>query len=399
MSVMAEISEAGVTGQYPTVQRFYSLDALRGVAALCVVFFHWRHFFYTGTTPGDFNMAELPFSDWIFILYTKGWLAVDLFFCISGFVFYWLYSGKISEHAFPTGKFVLLRFSRLYPLHLATLLLVASAQFLMLKVDGSYFVTEYNDTKHFMLNLLFASSWGFEDGYSFNAPAWSISVEIVLYAAFFIICRLLGVRAILLVSITAASFLLVQAFDFPIARGLSSFFLGGCIYLIYQSVIMLPRADVIIGRIVGVGALVWLITLAFIFLKIDLDQAAFNAMPALERFGGILHWSMQRAENAWPIMVLFPMTVLSLALIETRRGSLGKRIAYLGDISYSSYMLHFPLQLAFAGTVSWLSIDGSIYYSPWFMLLFFIVLLSISSASYKYLEMPAQNYLRQFRVK
>jgi peptidoglycan/LPS O-acetylase OafA/YrhL len=398
MSLMAEISEAGVTGQYPTVQRFYSLDALRGVAALSVVFFHWRHFFYTGATPGDFNMAELPFSDWLFILYTKGWLAVDLFFCISGFVFYWLYSGKISEHAFPAGKFVLLRFSRLYPLHLATLLLVASAQALMMKVDGSYFVTDFNDTKHFMLNLLFASSWGFEDGYSFNAPAWSVSVEIVLYATFFIICRLFGARIILLVALTTASFLLVQAFDFPIARGLSSFFLGGCIYLIYQSVISLPRADAIIGRIVGLSVLVWLITLAFIFLKIDLEHAVLKAMPILERFGGILHWIIQRAENAWPIMVLFPMTVLSLALIETRRGSFGKWVAYLGDTSYSSYMLHFPLQLAFAGTVSWLSIDGSIYYSPWFMLLFFITLVLISSASFRYFEMPAQNYLRRISL-
>ncbi|MBY0445501.1 MAG: hypothetical protein K2Q15_09875 [Burkholderiales bacterium] len=61
-------------------KRFYSLDALRGIAALCVVFWHWQHFFFAGTTAGKFDLERLPFSDGLSLLYTKGWLAVDLFF-------------------------------------------------------------------------------------------------------------------------------------------------------------------------------------------------------------------------------------------------------------------------------------------------------------------------------
>ena len=62
------------------------------------------------------------------------------------------------------------RFSRLYPLHFATLLFVAAA-FLAF---GPYIYE--SDAYHFVLNVLLASSIGFEKGYSFNGPSWSISV-------------------------------------------------------------------------------------------------------------------------------------------------------------------------------------------------------------------------------
>lgn len=97
----------------------------------------------------------------------------------------------------------------------------------------------------------------------------------------------------------------------------------------------------------------------------------------------------------WPVMVLFPMTILSLALIETRRGSLGKRVSFLGDISYSSYLLHFPLQLLFSALVAKFSGNDSVYYSSWFMGLFFAVLITISLGSFRYFELPSQRFLRQ----
>lgn len=97
----------------------------------------------------------------------------------------------------------------------------------------------------------------------------------------------------------------------------------------------------------------------------------------------------------WPVMVLFPLTILALALAETRRGTLGKRISFLGDISYSSYLLHFPLQFLFFAVISSLTTDRSIFYAPWFMVLFFAALLSISFCSFHYFELPAQRFLRQ----
>jgi peptidoglycan/LPS O-acetylase OafA/YrhL len=103
------------------IERFYSLDVLRGVAALGVVLWHWQHFFFVGSRLGAYDASQAPLYSLAFIFYDKGWLGVDLFFSLSGFVFFWLYSARISEGSISTGRFAWLRFSRLYPLHLLTL--------------------------------------------------------------------------------------------------------------------------------------------------------------------------------------------------------------------------------------------------------------------------------------
>ena len=89
---------------------------------------------------------------------------MDLFFALSGFIFFWLYAEAITERRVSAREFFVLRFSRLYPLHLATLLAVAAEQTLFLHLTGRYFVYGGNDGYHFLLNLGMASSWGFERG-------------------------------------------------------------------------------------------------------------------------------------------------------------------------------------------------------------------------------------------
>lgn len=81
--------------------------------------------------------------------------------------------------------------------------------------------------------------------------------------------------------------------------------------------------------------------------------------------------------------------------METRKGTLGKRFSFLGDISYAVYLIHFPLQLLFYVIVGWFAFNQSIYYEPWFMGLFFIILILISLCSYHFLEKPLQVFLRK----
>jgi peptidoglycan/LPS O-acetylase OafA/YrhL len=364
--------------------RFHSLDALRGIAALSVVFWHWQHFFYTGIDPGDFDLARLPLSRLLHLLYTQGWQAVDLFFTLSGFIFYWLYSRRVAERHISTGQFALLRFSRLYPLHLATLLLVALGQYWMLRERGSFFVYSVNDVRSFFLNLLFASSWGIERDFSFNGPAWSVSVEVLLYALFFAYCRFLPIRASILAVSSLFGFFVVENYLFEVGRGVCSFFAGGCAFLVYQAIIASRRVGAITKWIAGGAVGAWAIT--FIVRHFPALVLYFDAGTR-----GIILGAMAM----WSVIVLFPLTILALALAETHRGTLGKRISFLGDISYSSYLLHFPLQFFFFAVVTSLTTDRSIFYAPWFMLLFFVVLLSISFCSYRYFELPAQTLLRR----
>ena len=52
-------------------QRLYSLDVLRGLAALSVVFWHWQHFFYSGTAPGVVEVEKQPLYSCSFSFYDK----------------------------------------------------------------------------------------------------------------------------------------------------------------------------------------------------------------------------------------------------------------------------------------------------------------------------------------
>ncbi len=387
-----------------TIERFYSLDVLRGIAALSVVFWHWQNFFFLGTKPVPSPVWRLPLAEWgLFVLYSKGWLAVDLFFSISGFIFFWLYSRRVAEGTISPGRFALLRFSRLYPLHFATLLIVAIGQLWLMSAGGSYFVFQNNDSKHFLLNLFFASSWGMERGYSFNGPSWSVSVEVLLYALFFICCRLLPVRAIVLALISAAGFFVVQKYYSPIGRGIGSFFLGGCVFLAYQAIIASRCAATLTKWACNLMIVAWVATIVLVLFpnEVTLSVLSLRSVPLLWRFDASFQWCIQAVPGAWPAMVLFPLTILSLALIETRRGPFGKQVSFLGDISYSFLLLQFPLQLLLSVMVARFAANSSVYsysayYTPWFMCLFFAVLLVVSLVTFRYFEVPVQRFLRLY---
>lgn len=88
----------------PQPARLYSLQALRGVAALLVVIFHaaaiWREISGTTGFPGFWD---------------RGWVGVDLFFVISGFVMVWV-AGDRTPGLRSAGRFLFDRATRIYPL-------------------------------------------------------------------------------------------------------------------------------------------------------------------------------------------------------------------------------------------------------------------------------------------
>src|SRR5580698_4126689 len=199
--------KTGQPGRAGGLKRLYSLDALRGLAALSVVFWHWQHFYaLTGDWQQGWDRASQPFYGLFRPLYDAGWAAVDLFFALSGFVFFWLYGGAIAARAVSGARFSLLRFSRLYPLHFATLVLVALLQFWFRQRTGQYLIFDSGDWQRFTAGLLMAQQWlpPTEEQF-FNGPAWSVSIEVLLYILFFFFCRtgLARPRNMLLVALAA----------------------------------------------------------------------------------------------------------------------------------------------------------------------------------------------------
>ncbi len=377
--------------------RFYSLDVLRGFAALSVVCYHWRHFLITTDDIEHALAVQQPFYRILQPFYNEGWRAVDLFFCLSGFIFTWLYAAPIRERQISAWSFGVLRFSRLYPLHFATLLLVLGLQLLIIRQTGSPLVYKLNDAYHFVLNLFFASSWGLERGPSFNGPVWSVSVEIVLYAVFFTTCflglhRWWSLLTLLILSVIAYALGLHP----EIARGLNSFFLGCLSFHVFKAVNARRPSAAALTVLTTVCGLVWL-AVGVIWYTHALTSSfqTYIADHPGTSLGRLTRFVQMFETHAMFDFAAFPLTVITLALVESHRGTLGKRIAFVGDVSYSSYLLHFPLQaivFLIAGYAGW---STQIYLHPATFILFFAALVGMSLLSFHAFERPAQSLIRR----
>lgn len=345
-------------------QRLYSLDALRGIAALSVVLWHWQHFFYVGASPQGFEAARQPLFSMLTLFYTHGARAVELFFCISGFVFFWLFSEKISSKNMSITDFFVDRFSRLYPLHLVTFLIVAVLQYLYLRHHPFYFVYQFNDYYHALLNIFLAPAWGFEQGFSFNGPVWSVSTEVLLYAIFFLISLTKAMRFILVPGLIVLGVCMFPGMP-KLTVGLVTFFSGGAAFLLLgQSLRYLgPQKTFLLTLAVALS--VWIYVL----------QGPLSTVFVVTA-------------------VAFPASIAALVSLELCKPGFAKPLAFLGDLSYSSYLVHFPLQIVFAMTFDALGFQRAVFYNVWMLVLFSAVLIPLSFVSHKMLEVPSQRYIR-----
>lgn len=351
------------------------------MAAIAVVLWHWQHFFYVGgRLSAEYRTDRLPLYSLLHLFYDYGDRAVQLFFSLSGFVFFWLYAHAVSSGTLTLRTFALQRVSRLYPLHLLTFLSVAVMQPWYHRVVGEDFVFLYNDAYHFFLNCVMLAGVAQGTQLSFNGPSWSVSVEIVLYMIFFLYCAATRPRLPGQLVAAGVGFVLIAHFRSTVGNGVGSFFLGGAAYSI-SSRLSLKEATRTLEKafIVAIG-LLWLALFAC--------PPGVLAAPALVSL---------RVSAETVGIGLFPATILALVLAESAWPRLFERTARLsklGPISFSIYLIHFPLQLAIMiGVVhGWL--DDSVFFSKASLAVFFVVAISLSLASHYFFEMPAQRRLR-----
>ncbi|HEY2445864.1 MAG TPA: acyltransferase [Rhizomicrobium sp.] len=372
-------------------RRLYSLDALRGVGALAIVVWHWQHFYaISGTWQEGWSHAAEPLYPFLKPLYEEGWVAVDLFFAVSGFVFFWLYLEPVARREIGVGTFARQRFSRLYPLYLATLLVASAMQILFFHATGSWFIFDANDWRHFVTSLFLVQQWLPPDELqSFNGPAWAVSIEVLLYIVFFIAVRagLRGVKGTLLIALSGA---IVFFWDGQIGRGIMGFFFGGVTYYAVRWLSSQKNATAVARFAIAAAIAAWVLAVVEIYL--GPIQLLFARMP--QPLAGFF------AGHEYPIFmmafifVVSPLTLAALALHEEVFGGAWSRLTFLGDISYSTYLIHFPMQLALALLALKLGWTPQSFQSIAAMMAFYGVLILLGWLAYARFERPLQALIR-----
>ena len=374
--------------------RLHSLDALRGAAALSVVCWHWQHFQLLGTArltwppvSGHIDYAREPFYPLLRLFYERGFEAVDLFFVISGFIFFWLYQAKLASRALSLRDFAALRFSRLYPLHILTLLMVAAMQFAHHHLTGQFFVYSANDPLHFVMQLLFLQD--LDPNASFNGPTWSLSVEVFMYGLFCVLAWLGALRSAIAPIVLIAVGMLLHATSSDLARGMCGYFAGGAAYRLFERLNGSARRRTYLSLFAIVCAMGWGVVLLDTYTDRSVSAAAAAALPA--------NW-LRLFSYAY-LYGLAPATVVTLSLHENSSGHRYANLAWLGEISYSTYLLHFPMQLALALLVAVGLVDVAAARSGPAMILFFAVLIAVSLFAFRAFEAPAQTKLRSLLIR
>ncbi len=346
------------------MKKYYSLELLRFLSSMSVLIYHYRHFYspLNILSVDKFNTANnsLPFSKFLGVIYEYGFYGVHIFYVISGFVFAHVYLKIRDETSFK--EFSINRLSRLYPLHFATLIVVALLQIAFLTNYENFQFDYINNFFHFFLQIFFISSWGFESGLSFNGPIWSVSIEIGIYLIFFILINLIKkyeLKIIVLINI-----LLI----FVDKSGLSSLFLD-CARLFFSGVLIYY---LLISKLNFIMLLA--ISLILLFFSFVGNFKTFLFCPAL---------------------ILF---FLSFENFITK-DKIKNNFITLGNWTYALYLLHVPLQLIIILILEKFFDYQDIYSNHLFFILYLILLLIFSHLVFNFYEKPLNKFFRKLFLK
>lgn len=319
------------------------LTGARGLAAWAVVLYHLRR-----------SIDGLPAP--VAAVFAKGYLAVDFFFLLSGFVIWLAWHDRVGGE---TWRFWQKRVARIWPLHLAmlggavALALLAAARG---RPDPAFPWAELP------LHLLLVQQWGTTSALHWNDPAWSISAELAAYLLFPLLVRtadwrrwstpaLVAIAAAILLAlhlVMAAPTLGTDIARFGVVRCLTEFATGTIVAALY-----LRGGNTRIPLVLGLTLL----------------AAAIAGAPET-------------------LVVPAAFAALLLALAGHAAGPLAARPLYwLGEISYATYLLHF---------VAWKAVK-LLLPTPlaplWVVALYLLAVLIGSHLLYRGLERPAQAWV------
>jgi peptidoglycan/LPS O-acetylase OafA/YrhL len=333
-----------------------SLTGLRAAVAIWVVLMHFRE-----VTPT--RVWEFPIGD---ALIANGAFGVDIFFVLSGFILSHVYVKTFHSRlrANQYFRFLMFRLARIYPVHLVTFVAMLALAGVKVMISGSDGLPGRYDPATIITTLTLTHSW-FPGIQSPNMPSWSISAEWFAYLAFPTLCILLPRNKWVPALYIGAALALVffEPFGhYSLSHALAAFLVG---MVAFHSA--LPAA----GRI------------------------RFGRLTGLCVAGMIVFWA--QGPNPRNEIGLLLSAALIVALVDSQdflsQVLSSRLVVYLGEISYSLYMVHWPVRVAIRSALQMLglldSLPSAIVVSG-----YVIAALLGAIASYHFIEVPGRTLLR-----
>jgi peptidoglycan/LPS O-acetylase OafA/YrhL len=341
------------------------LTSLRFFAAMWVVLFHfWPNL-----------SANMP------PLVAKGYLGVELFFTLSGFILSHVYLDSVADGGFRYPGFLWARLARVYPLHLATL---AGVGLMALAAEAAGRTVDANILSWPSLpaNLLMVHAWGLAPAAGWNHPSWSISAEWFAYLTF-----------------PAFAWLALRLRARPRLAVLAAFCGLAVLYAVFQRLTgqSLTRATIAWGalRIVPCFALGCAVNL--LWRASPLPGRAAAGLGAFFSGAAILVAAQVSASDTL-LVLFFGGLIWSLASLTSagENSGGGRLFVYLGEISYSIYMICIPWKLLFVNLVSTVfGYDkGELPFGVW--LIYTVSVIPLAAVSHYLIERPARGLMRRW---
>lgn len=351
------------------------IDGLRGIAALGIAIF--THYFLLVPERNYPFYNHLTYWFWNYASYF-----VDLFFVISGFIMVYAYRDKIKNAQISFVPFVKKRLVRFYPLMVFALFCVLILQLFYQQMTGFFFAykTIYdNSVLSFLLNLLCLQGTTLAAS-SFNAPSWYLSIVLVMYILFYISTRAVGkyhlenvaYAALMLLGIVIA----IKGYEtiFLNCRGLVGFFAGclTCVFAERVNELERRKKQLITGFVLLVFAAVCVIGAVF-------GHCVFAPDPQV-----ILIYEM----------ILWPCAVFLVVHMDIFRWIMKNPLfLFLGKISFSMYLIHYPVMLLLE-TMNQMFSWNLNYASRKACLLYVAMMIALSVLCYYLVERKLSEWLK-----
>ncbi|MBO4827800.1 MAG: acyltransferase [Prevotella sp.] len=370
--------------------RYEILDGLRGVAATLVVAYHLFETYYSGKPNQPIN---------------HGYLAVDFFFVLSGFVVGYAYDDRWDKMS--TWNFVKRRLIRLHPMVIFGTLFGA----IMYYFSSCSTFPLINNTPWYM--VVFVMLWcftmiplpntmdirGWAETNPLNGPAWSLQWEYVANLLYALVFRRLSKTALalcvaLFALLTIILCLNIDVFGFLEERSWAAYtVVGGWSTTPGQLQVGLTRLLYPFFCGLLLSRMGWLIRVKGGFWWCSLIIVILFCMPWL----GMGTEGQARITNgiyeACCILVAFPLIVAIGAGSSVKGGKSEAINRFLGDISYPLYITHYPLIYM---QMSWVDShkDAPLATHIFVALCIFTLAILVACASYKLYDLPVRTWLR-----